>query len=392
MNAKEKIEIINKIFSPSAPIKNITLFSGRQEQISQVGEAILEPGRHIILYGRRGSGKSSFANICSNVFPNHYFIKVNCTRTDNFYSLWEKVLKKVKFYVDKYEVGFNRNKKEETISLSLPAKEYFDADDLIELLDSIDASFFIIFDEFDRISDADTKVMTADAIKSFSDNAENITLMIAGIAQNIRQLLGHHPSLERCIKQIHLDEFSQSELYNIINVRLDIAEMEMDEGIKKLTTDYSSGYPHFVHLISKYSCLKAIDNNRQVVELDDFNFAIQKCIDDSDYSLRKAYEKAVKSSGKENKFTNVLHACASIDTAEKQYFNPKEIAKMYNKIYKSSVSEESVRYNLGMLCRGERGEILEKKQKSTPPEYFFKNPLMKAYIKLQLHVKYSQNH
>ncbi len=385
--SENKVELINRIFSPSSPIKEPDFFSGRLDQISKIKNAISEVGQHVILYGKRGSGKTSLSNILSFTFPDYYVIKVNCSRTDNFYSIWDKVLRKVSFFIEKKEIGYNKNTKEETITLSLPEKEYIDADDLTEILQSISADFLIIFDEFDSITDNTTKTMMADTIKALSDNVENVTLLITGIGENIKQLLGYHPSIERCIKQIKLDAFSKEELSKIIDLRLELTGLQMDDNLKNLTIEYSSEYAHYVHLISKYAFLNAVNNKREVIDISDFNYSIEKCIEDTDYSLKHAYEIAVKSSGKKHKFTNVMYACATGDFIEKNNFNIKEVVSQYNRLNKSSLTEESVRYNLGMLCRPERGEILEKLHKTKPPIYTFKNPLMKAYIKLQLHVK-----
>ncbi|MGL1544364.1 sigma 54-interacting transcriptional regulator, partial [Vibrio parahaemolyticus] len=44
------------------------LFAGRQQQAQKILEAIGERGRHVIMYGERGVGKSSMAQII------HYFL------------------------------------------------------------------------------------------------------------------------------------------------------------------------------------------------------------------------------------------------------------------------------------------------------------------------------
>lgn len=48
----------NQIFTPSAPVAIADLFAGRQRQLTQIIDAIGERGRHAILYGEPGVGKS----------------------------------------------------------------------------------------------------------------------------------------------------------------------------------------------------------------------------------------------------------------------------------------------------------------------------------------------
>jgi predicted ATPase len=51
-----------QLFSPSTPIDEDDLFAGRQQQRSDIIGAVLERGRHAIVYGERGAGKTSLVN------------------------------------------------------------------------------------------------------------------------------------------------------------------------------------------------------------------------------------------------------------------------------------------------------------------------------------------
>src|SRR5579862_7781488 len=84
-----------RVFSPSAPIDERDLFAGRKTEIRQVIDAINQKGRHAIIYGDRGVGKTSLANVLRQFLPagsEHVFsVRVNCDTGDSFNSLWEKV-------------------------------------------------------------------------------------------------------------------------------------------------------------------------------------------------------------------------------------------------------------------------------------------------------------
>src|SRR5947209_13957027 len=60
-------EAINGIFTPATPLQSRELFAGRIPQIADVINGVVEPGRHVILYGERGVGKSSLANIIGQI-------------------------------------------------------------------------------------------------------------------------------------------------------------------------------------------------------------------------------------------------------------------------------------------------------------------------------------
>jgi ABC-type transport system involved in cytochrome bd biosynthesis fused ATPase/permease subunit len=50
-------------FTPGKPVDNLDLLAGREKQIGKVLEAVFSPGQHAAIYGERGVGKSSLANL-----------------------------------------------------------------------------------------------------------------------------------------------------------------------------------------------------------------------------------------------------------------------------------------------------------------------------------------
>src|SRR5437016_6112758 len=79
---------IQDAFSPHAPIDDEALFAGRHEIIDRLIDTVFQKGRHAILYGERGVGKTSLANIMKDkIFHKVTQIKVikrNCTNAHDF--------------------------------------------------------------------------------------------------------------------------------------------------------------------------------------------------------------------------------------------------------------------------------------------------------------------
>lgn len=65
----EKRFEINEIFTPSTPVTTAELFAGRSSQMLRALDAIAERGRHVLLYGERGVGKTSLAQIIPLLVP-----------------------------------------------------------------------------------------------------------------------------------------------------------------------------------------------------------------------------------------------------------------------------------------------------------------------------------
>src|SRR5688572_21107995 len=89
---------LSKAFSPSAPITLENLFAGRTKQLQTLMDAIPIRGRHAIVYGERGVGKTSLARVLRPILGIDEVVEVpyvSCDSTDCFDSVWRKVFSEV---------------------------------------------------------------------------------------------------------------------------------------------------------------------------------------------------------------------------------------------------------------------------------------------------------
>src|ERR1700721_988453 len=94
--------LINETFTPGSPIDSKDLFAGRQRQRDKLINTIFQKGEHAILYGERGVGKTSLANILFDflVFMGefkYYRAKINCSSDMSFESIWTSIFKQFVF-------------------------------------------------------------------------------------------------------------------------------------------------------------------------------------------------------------------------------------------------------------------------------------------------------
>jgi len=383
MTINERLHLIHEIFSPSAPVEVLELFAGRKAQLNSVGNAIQEKGQHAVIYGRRGAGKTSFANILNQAFTNIFTVKVTGSRNDTYEDLWDRAVRKVKYPERIPKMGYKGEDESELVSLYLPDKAEILPGDIAEMFADISQPILFIFDEFDCIVNETTKVKMADTLKTLSDNARNVTILISGIAENVEQLIGYHPSLERCIKQAELPLMTAKEISIFLNNSMIITEMQMRAEVEKQIIEYSAGFPHYVHLLTKFAAQQAVKGNSELISQEHFDKAVRLSIENSSHSLRSAYKLAVKSSKAKNSYENVLFTIGNTLPDDGEAYTPEYLLQTYNKKYKKD--SESIKYNLGMLCRKDRGEILEKSGRSATLRYRLRNPLMRAFIKLKMH-------
>jgi Cdc6-like AAA superfamily ATPase len=258
----DKLDLLNQVFSPSSPIKSKDLFRGRIQQLMDVTGAIHESGQHVVLYGERGVGKTSLSNIMDISFQNVMSAKVTCNRRQNFKDVWEAALSKIRFEYSEKGLGFQAVEKKEVVQLDifLPNNlQEISSQDVQNVLEKVNNHLLFIFDEFDSITDNETKIRFADTIKALSDNAANVTILIVGIADSVNDLIGEHSSLERCLKQVQMPRMSDEELRSIITKGLELLGMTIDDQVTHKIVRLSLGFPHFTHLLAKYSAKAAIE-------------------------------------------------------------------------------------------------------------------------------------
>ncbi len=385
MTKNEREKILKWAFSPSTPIKKEEFFRGRIDQLKKICEAINTEGQHAILFGERGVGKTSLANIMADSITIIYPTKVTCSRTDTFRSIWKQALQQVQFSTTTTGLGFNAVDKigVANLSNSINLESTTFSFDLLTLLSSFsNLKFLFIFDEIDNITDREVRKLFADLIKSFSDNNTNTTIVLVGIANDVDKLIGSHQSLERCLKQIRMPRMSNLESQEIIDQGLAKLEIKISNVLRSRIIEFASGFPHYVHLLCKYACEESIIEDRDEISAADLRSAINKGIDNTNEQLKSAYRKAVIGLSTTNKWKDVLFSCAESKIDEFNCFSISDILSAYKKRTGKDVKGGSISYNLNQLCLRERGDILEKLDTGLNTRYRFVNPMMMAYIKL----------
>lgn len=93
-----------QMFTPSTPIGVAELFAGRTDQINNLLDAVSERGRHAVVYGEPGVGKTSVAQILKYFIPRKVsrvqYIRKAAFSTDTYSSIWIEIFRELKFRAD----------------------------------------------------------------------------------------------------------------------------------------------------------------------------------------------------------------------------------------------------------------------------------------------------
>ncbi len=200
MNKYERIAQVNQVFTPGFPVSHQDMFAGRMEQLQRVVETLHAPGRHPVMFGQRGVGKTSLANILGQVLKEMLSVKVSCDGADTFATVWNRVLVTASVRFKQRALGFSGEDTDRNMTLGQALGHDPNSTkpaEIADLLRRMNAPVAIILDEFDKLTDPKIKSQFADLIKIVSDTAPLVTIVLVGVAENIHELVGEHESIQR---------------------------------------------------------------------------------------------------------------------------------------------------------------------------------------------------
>jgi hypothetical protein len=373
---------VTDAFSPGAPIQERDLFAGRSPEIQALTDAVRQRGRHAVLFGERGVGKTSLVNILPLTVvksPKDLLaVRVNASPDDTFSSLWKKVFKR-----------FSR-----AGATGEPLKRIADdysgeltPDDVQLELESFDDNQLpiVILDEFDRIQDKTVTKSVADAIKALSDYSINVTVVVVGVAEDVGTLITGHESIARSLLQIRMPRMSQDELGDIIAKRYMKCGISTDTDVIWKITFLSRGLPNYTHLLAMYAARNAISGNRRKVTERDLDEAMKVALMDIDQTTRERYLAAtISQRPNEALYEHVLVACALAAADELGRFQQSAVAAPLNKILPGKNYEAATfAFHMNAFCTERRGKVLERLGEPRNYRYRFTDPLMQPFVILK---------
>ena len=354
------------------------MFAGRQEQAEKIVDAIGERGRHIVLFGERGVGKSSMAQIIRFFIPaapqQVRHVRVQAFPGDNFSTLAKRIFSEIHF-----EADYGDGKRGYTVSEFYPNEVTID-NFLLEMRQFSQAEIpLIIVDEFNELDDEDASITFSNIIKALSDSGSHVTIFLVGVADNVTDLMERHESIQRCTEQILMPRMSVSERREVLEKRLNQLGMTIDGDGKWKIINLSKGLPAYVHALGKFAAFNALSSLRLNIVETDVDSAINDVIKASQQTLKDDYETAVRSNNSRALFRQVLTACALAKVDDAGFFVPAAVREPLASILKRKIEIANFQDTLKAFAES-RGHILDRAGTERTFRFRFANPAMQPYV------------
>ena len=358
------------------------VFAGRLNQVFRIIDTIAEPGRHAIVYGERGVGKTSLVQVVPYLVPDKVkqvrFCRVQAFPNSTFHSLFNAVFKKIKFTAN---LGDGKGDQEFSAAEAY-AGEITPDDVVIEFSNySHNDIPIVVLDEFNEIEDNETTVLVANTIKALSDAGTNVTIIVVGVADNVTQLIEDHESIQRCTEQVSMPRMTAEELFEVLDKRLKQLEYTITGDAKWKIANLAKGLPAYVHGLGKHACLATlVPGGRLHIEERHVDQAIDGLIASSDRTFTDIYEAATRSAQPDNLLRHVLTACALAKVDESGYFRPAAIKEPLSEILGRSVEIANFQNHLKAFIDPNRKAILQRDGEPRAYRFRFRQPAMQPFV------------
>ncbi|MCG8620463.1 MAG: ATP-binding protein [Proteobacteria bacterium] len=387
---KARFEIkARSLFTPAAPISKGELFNGRLPQIGRIIKAVFDAGRHVILFGERGVGKTSLGNALPHLLKagdSIKVIRVQSSPNDDYEALWGKVFSEIWVKVPGANHGNYGN--EETVKRTMldiykASKKQVTPNEVVNVMRGFaEKMFFVtIFDEYDCIQNKEARKIMAHTIKALSDAGVNVTIVLIGVADDINALVEDHQSVNRNIEEIRMPRMNKGEMEEVLDKRLPTLGMAIENDAKNMIVTLSRGLPEYVHILGRDSVLDATSKDQKIITIQNVREAVKAMLQYSDQSASNSYRKAVASNKPNALYKKVILACAMAEVDGEGQFNPAGIVHPLRKISgRGDIDIANFQPHLSKFCSNERGNILERRGRPRAYKYRFREPKMQPFI------------
>jgi hypothetical protein len=271
--ANEQLFKIIKAFAPGQPTQDISQFAGRRDMLENVITAIEEHRNHLVLFGGRGTGKTSlaFAMALNARQAGYHCAYISCSRESTIGSIFRSALAELPIRFDQH---FDPRAEDSDPTLtfeSLLPEGPIAPQSLVDVLARIRGTrLLLVIDEFDRNESPTLTRDLTEIIKVVSDRAIPVQVVIVGVGDVVDNLVGEHSSIARVLYAVRLSSMNDAQIREILSVAAKAAGLNLSREAVEGIVGIAYGRPYIARLVGLKTAKMALLRGATTAEFDDF--------------------------------------------------------------------------------------------------------------------------
>lgn len=274
LGSDERLHRVIKAFAPSQPVMHIADFAGRRGLLQQIVAAVEEHRNHVVIFGGRGTGKTSIAMALLSVArrAGYHCAYTSCSRDSTLTTIFSSALSTLPLRFDQYFDARDETANAGASFADLLPDHAVSAQELVDILARIRGTrLLVVIDEFDR---NENPVLTRDVtevMKVMSDLAINCQIVMAGVGDVAESLVGEHASVARALYPVRVTAMKREEILDTLALASTRAGVALAPDVIEAVVSMASGRPYIARLVglkaSKFAMMRGADT-AEMVDLD----------------------------------------------------------------------------------------------------------------------------
>jgi Cdc6-like AAA superfamily ATPase len=322
---------LRNAYTPAQPVTDRRMFAGRTKIMTTLIRSIEDQRLHTVIYGERGIGKTSLLQVLSKAAQEarYLVVYITCGVRSEFDSTFRSIASHIPLmYHSAYGPTTVEGERGDTLA-SLIGPEPLSVSAASDALAKIEGTrVLVILDEYDRANSEDFRRSIAELLKSLSDQAVRVQVLIAGVAANLTELVANVPSIQRNVFAMRIPKMTPDEIHAIIKNGEAVSDLHFEEAAVHAIIARCMGFPYLATLISHRAALVAIDEGRLSINASDVAIATEEAVDEFRGRISRRSQLQIANLVREGKLA-VLGALAGAAQSTGGWFTVEDITALH---------------------------------------------------------------
>lgn len=388
-----------EVFTPSVPAKKA--FIEREAIQNKLVNALMTPGKQLVIYGHSGVGKTTLMN--HKIFQTYSsHITTRCMKGMKFEQLLLDAFSKLEIYYSTELTKTKSNsyticgevsnlfsqikaqisttiKKDESNKQAILVPPQLTGPTLGKFLGEIKACW--ILEDFHKM-DVSEKSYLSQLMKVFMDLGNDypeLKIIAIGAVDTARQVVEYDSEMKNRVFELSVPLMTDDEIIQIINKGSNLLNLNFSDDLKKEIVQHSAGMASVCHDLCVHLCQNSgifeTSDEKVTFGIKEWKSALLSYLEAASDKIQSAFEKALRQD-RRNKFAHekiIIESLCDFPRGEAARFDIETKILRNHKDYPKS----GLKNKLEKLCSPEKGSILRYNEYSGT--YCFADPIYHAY-------------